>query len=175
MENTIFTFSDAITFVKQLPYKRNPNKNDLTTLFSDNCGTCSTKHALLKQLIDENQANTDFSEIKLMLGIFKMNAKNTPQIAEILSKNNLDYIPEAHNYLKFKDKNFDFTKSSSKPTNFEFDLLEELEISPHQITEFKVNYHKNYLTNWLQNIENKYLNIDFNALWIIREQCIQVF
>ncbi len=54
LENNVFTFSHAILFVKQLSYKRNTNKNDLTTLFVDNCGTCSTKHTLLKQLVDEN-------------------------------------------------------------------------------------------------------------------------
>ncbi len=49
-----------------------------------------------------------------MLGIFKMNAENTPQITDILSKNQLNYIPEAHNYFKFQNEIFDFTK---KPQN----------------------------------------------------------
>ncbi|HET7819119.1 MAG TPA: hypothetical protein VFL70_07400, partial [Bacteroidia bacterium] len=50
----IFTFKKAAAFIQQLPYGRNLNKNNLASLFIDNCGTCSTKHALLKTLADEN-------------------------------------------------------------------------------------------------------------------------
>jgi hypothetical protein len=51
------------------------------------------------------------------------------------------------------------------------DLIEEVEILPEQITEFKVNYHKNYLDKWLD--KNKELNYTMNDIWKIREQCIQ--
>ena len=48
LSRNILTFSQAALFVSQLPYGRNQNKNNLLTVFTDNCGTCSTKHALLK-------------------------------------------------------------------------------------------------------------------------------
>lgn len=163
----IYNFNEATNFVANLSYGRNKDKNDLKTIFTDNSGTCSTKHALLKKLADEN----GFSEIKLILGIFKMNSENTIEISKTLNKNNLEYIPEAHNYLKFKNQIFDFTKANSKPSDFENDLIEEIEILPSQISNYKIQLHKNHLQNWL----NKNIEIEFtlNEIWKIREQCIQ--
>ena len=167
LKRNIHTFSEATEFINNLNYGRNENKNDLKTIFTDNCGTCSTKHSILKKLAEENNK----SEIKLILGIFKMNANNTSEIKETLKKNNLEYIPEAHNYLKYVNEIYDFTKIGSKPSDFENDLLEEIEILPNQITTFKVEYHKKFLQNWLN--ENNNIELNLNELWKIREECIQ--
>ncbi len=167
LKRNIHTFSEATEFINNLNYGRNENKNNLKTIFTDNCGTCSTKHSILKKLAEENNE----SEIKLILGIFKMNANNTSEIKETLKKNNLEYIPEAHNYLKYVNEIFDFTKIGSKPSDFENDLLEEIEILPNQITTFKVEYHKKFLQNWLN--ENNNIELNLNELWKIREECIQ--
>jgi thiol-disulfide isomerase/thioredoxin len=166
IDKNISTFKEASNFVRQLPYGRNENKNDLVLMFSDNCGTCSSKHALLKLLADEN----GFKDLKLIVGLFKMNKINTPEISMTLKLNDLEYIPEAHCYLKFNGTILDFTKSNSKPSEFIDDLIEESEIIPNQITEYKVKYHKNYLLNWLN--DNK-INLTLSDIWKIREQCIQ--
>lgn len=166
-DRNIVTFKQASLFIKQLAYGRNADKNNLATVFTDNCGTCSTKHALLKRLADENE----FEKVKLIVGLFKMNKKNTPQVSSTLEKYNLEYIPEAHCYLKYEDKIIDLTKLNSKPTDFLDELIEEIEILPEQITDFKVNYHKNYLASWLD--KNKQINLSLNDLWKIREECIQ--
>lgn len=167
IDRNILTFNQATLFVKNLTYGRNADKNNLASVFSDNCGTCSTKHALLKILADEN----NFETVKLMVGLFRMNKKNTPEISATLLHNNLEYIPEAHCYLKFENQILDLTKINSKPTDFLGDLIEEIEILPEQITDYKVNYHKNYLINWLNN--NKQIKLALNDIWRIREQCIQ--
>jgi hypothetical protein len=125
IDRGILTFNEASIFVRQLAYGRNADKNNLASLFTDNCGTCSTKHALLK----------------------------------------------AHCYLKFEDQVIDLTKINSKPTEFLDDLIEEIEISPEQITDYKVNYHKKYLLNWLD--KNEQISYSLNDIWKIREQCIQ--
>lgn len=162
----ISTFNEATEFVRQLAYGRNENKADLTTVFTDNCGTCSTKHALLKQLSDEN----NFTDLKLIIGLFRMNADNTPKISATLRKNRLEYIPEAHNYLKYGTQILDFTNKTSKPADFEGELIEETEIQADQIADFKVNYHKQYLAKWLD--KQKAINLTLDELWKIREQCI---
>jgi len=167
IDRDILTFNQASIFVRQLAYGRNADKNNLASVFTDNCGTCSTKHALLKKLADEN----NFEKVKLIVGLFQMNKKNTPEISETLQKNQLEYIPEAHCYLKFEDQIIDLTKINSKPTDFLDDLIEEIEISPEQITDYKVNYHKNYIVTWLD--KNEQINLSLNDIWIIREQCIQ--
>ena len=148
VDRNILTFNQATLFVKELAYGRNADKNNLASVFADNCGTCSTKHALIKRLADEN----NFETVKLIVGLFRMNKINTPEISATLLQNNLEFIPEAHCYLKFED------------------LIEEIEISPEQITDYKVNYHKNYLVTWLN---NKQINLSLNDIWKIREQCIQ--
>jgi len=107
-----------------------------------------------------------------------MNGRNTPKIKTILEtlrepqSDSLEYIPEAHNYLKFKNQILDFTKKNSSEDDFINDLLEEIEIQPHQINQFKIEFHKNYLRKWLvENRENPY---SLDELWKIRELCIQV-
>ena len=165
-ERGITTFAEAGKFVAQLNYGRNANKEDVTTLFSDNCGTCSTKHALLK-LFAEEQGRQD---IQLMLGIFRMNAQNAPKVGKVLSKYNLSYLPEAHNYLKCYGIRLDFTLPEEKALQFENDLLEEIEIEVTQITHFKVNYHKAFLQKWL--LENPIITFDLETIWKIREECI---
>ena len=167
VDRNILTFNQATLFVKELAYGRNADKNNLASVFADNCGTCSTKHALIKRLADEN----NFETVKLIVGLFRMNKINTPEISATLLQNNLEFIPEAHCYLKIEELILDLTKINSKPTDFLDDLIEEIEISPEQITEYKVNYHKNYLVTWLDN--NKQINLSLNDIWKIREQCIQ--
>lgn len=167
IDRNILTFNQATLFVKELAYGRNADKNNLASVFTDNCGTCSTKHALLKKLADEN----NFETLKLIVGIFRMNKNNTPEISATLLQNNLDFIPEAHCYLKFEDQILDLTKINSNPKDFVDDLIEEIEILPEQITDYKVNYHKTYLVTWLDN--NKQINFSLNDIWKIREHCIE--
>jgi hypothetical protein len=167
LENNIFTFHEATHFVAHLDYGRNANKDDLKTVFTDLCGTCSTKHALLKKLIDEN----GFSEIKLVLGIFKMNVENTPKVSQTLQKHNLEFIPEAHNYLKYGNDIFDFTKPNAKASDFEKDLILETDMLPEQISDYKVQLHKKYLQEWLD--ESPEIAFDLEEIWGIREECIR--
>ncbi len=167
ISRNILNYSKAAEFILNLPYGRNTNKNDLLTVFTDGCATCGTKHALLKTLADENS----FPGIQLILGLVKMNAKNTPEVGLTLEKNKLDYIPEAHNYLKYKGAILDHTKPNFQSTKDPENILEEIEIQPSQISDFKVVYHKNYLQNWLNS--NPQIKLSLNELWVIREQCIK--
>ncbi len=166
LELNIASFSGAAAFVKILPYKRNKNKNDELCVLKDHGGTCSTKHALLKKLANENGVE----EIKLFLGIFKMNALNTPKISPVLEKYRLLEIAEAHNYLKYKNEILDFTRKNSKPEDFISDLIEELEIQPEQIPDFKVKYHQKFIEKYLR--ENPQIPFDMKRFWEIREECI---
>ena len=168
LKKEITTFEDASIYIKNLPYRRNLDKFNILCVLEDKGGTCSTKHALLKNLADE----INFPNVKLMLGIFKMNAQNTPKINFVLQKYNLLEIPEAHNYLKINYEVHDFTNRNSSPENFLFHLVEEIEIHPDQITSFKVEYHKNFLKKYLEN--NLQINFTPDQFWEIREECITV-
>lgn len=165
VERNIYTFSEAAQFIKSLPYKRNLDKNDISCVLTDNHGTCSTKHALLKQLANENKQYN----FKLIMGIFRMNRRNTPVIAPILDRYQLEYIPEAHIYLKYQDLILDYTRMNFTPLDFLSDLLEEKEITPGEVADFKMGYHKGFIAKW-----QKKEPIDYSPqhLWNIREECI---
>jgi hypothetical protein len=65
----------------------------------------------------------------------------------------------------------DCTKPNFGIGNFVPDLIKEIEIHPNQITDFKVNYHKAVLQQWLS--ENIEIKLSFKELWAIRERCIE--
>lgn len=164
----ITDFNAALLFIKNLPYKRNADKNNLATVFTNGFGTCSTKHALLKQLAIENGAG----DVQLKLGIFKMSAENTPAVTEVLQAHQLAFLPEAHNYLSIGNTVIDCTKAGSKPADFINDLIIEIEIAPQDIVDFKVAYHQAFLAKWLKRQE---LSLSLPELWTIREKCIASF
>jgi len=163
----INTFQKACNWVSNLPYRRNHDKENELALFKDLCGTCSTKHALLKRLADENGNH----ELKLMLGLFKIDGNNTPAIKDLLKEHDLPYIPEAHNYLRVSNYIMDFTGIGINETKFELDILKEIEIKADQITDFKVQFHREYLAQW---IEDNKIPYSLDELWAIREECIRL-
>lgn len=166
LNRNIRDFHAACKHISNLPYKRNSDKNNIQCVFNDLGGTCSTKHAVLRKLALENK----HPEIRLILGIFKMDSEYTFKIKNTLQKFNLNYIPEAHNYLKIEDEYFDFTKPDSHYNQFKDKLLIEKEIEYNEITSVKVSFHKDFLMRWIAE-ENILYNLD--EIWEIREECIK--
>jgi hypothetical protein len=167
LQRGVERFSQAASLVKSIPYGRNSRKDDLLIVFADNRGTCSTKHALLKVLANEHH----YDELHQMVGIYRMHAANTPPVADTLAKHRLSYIPEAHGYLRFHRHIFDYTFPRSKPFDLEKELMEEIEIAPDQVNDFKPAFHRQFLSHWLQ--QNPGIPYTLDELWGIREQCIQ--
>lgn len=163
----IGTFTGAAHFIKHLPYGRNPNKADPATIFTDGRGTCSSKHALLKLLADENGVH----DLELVIGIFRMNGRNTPAVKNTLERHRLDHIPEAHCYLKHGELIIDCTRAGSSPSDFADDLITELPIAPDQITQFKVELQRSFIAQWIEDMGPTDHTLE--KVWDIREQCIQ--
>jgi len=159
-------FESLIEKVKNIPYGRNSSRYDFSLVFSENKGTCSSKHAFLKDFANNN----NIPNVKLYIGIFKMNEENTSKINPLLSQNEIDFIPEAHCYLRVDGIPLDITTSESFYNKIENDILEEIEIEPIQVAEYKVNYHKEFLKKWI--IETNQTKT-FDEIWAIRENCIQ--
>lgn len=167
LRRNISDFQAALQFIGNLPYGRNKSRSNFIALFAENCGTCSTKHALLKQLALENSADS----VTLIIGLLKMNAANTPAVAATLSGAKLEYMPEAHCYLRINGAITDVMKASSTPDDFINDLLEETSVEPEQVADYKVEYHRRFLERWLR--ENPEISYTLEELWSIREQCIR--
>lgn len=164
-EKGISTWSQLVEIIKNIPYGRNLNRTDISLVITENKGTCSSKHALLK-LVSSHFTNDD---VKLIVGIYKMNENNT-KIGSVLTENKIEFIPEAHCYLKINGEPFDYTTAESDFEKIRADLLKEIEIEPYQVAEFKVNFHQNYVRNWLKETNSE---ISFEEIWKIREQCIK--
>ena len=64
----------------------------------------------------------------------------------------------------------DFTKKGSNPENFVNELVEETEIQPEEITDFKVGFHQNFLKKYLK--DNPEIPYSLEGFWKIREECI---
>lgn len=159
------TFNEAIEFVKRMSYGRNSDRANPLLIFTEKRGTCSTKHAALKKLCDEQGRN----DILLILSIYRMNGYNTPAIKNVLQDNGLSYIPEAHTYLRFRNRIIDCTYVDANPELYLSDIIEEIIIEPSQIGDFKIEYHKNYLKDWVASGTVAY---SAEQIWGIREKCI---
>ncbi|WP_452220718.1 hypothetical protein [Lacinutrix salivirga] len=165
LANDLSDFISLCEFVKQLPYGRNSDRSDYTLVLIEHRGTCSTKHAFLKQIAIEHNKN----EVNLCLGIYKMKDSNTKGVGGILRKYKLDYLPEAHTYLKINTKIRDVTKQEQSNNAFTTSLLTENFIQPKDIGDYKVNVHKTYLKQWIQSHNIPYT---FKDIWTFREACI---
>lgn len=151
-------------YIQSLPYGRNTNRANLDLVIYEEKGSCSSKHAFLKKVADLHS-----KDVKLILGIYKMTSHNTTGIGSVLTHYDLEYIPEAHCYLKIGQDRFDFTTTDSSFDNIALDILEEKEIQAEEVIDFKVEYHQNYLRKWIPANNIPY---SFEQLWEIREKCI---
>lgn len=161
----VSTYQDALVFVNKLPYGRNQSAT-LTCVLEELMGTCSTKHAFLAALAQENQL-----PVRLMFGFYHMDKKNTPAIGDTLDDYGLPYILEGHCYLKHQDQILDVTFPEMIKTELGFDVFDEQEISPFEIYQKPFN-HKEKLKSWLKDNPN-YTVQDLDQLWKIRESCIK--
>ena len=166
MKNPFKTFEEASNYVKNLPYKRNSDKENSNVIIEENGGTCSTKHAYLKRISEE----FSIENVQLMICIFMMNENNSPKIKSVLEKYNLLEMPEAHNYLRIDGRIIDCTKKGFSEENFIDTLAEEIEINPNQVTDFKVQYHQDFLKKYL--LQHSEIQYSLEEFWKIREECI---
>ena len=164
LDQELTTFHDAIHFVRDLPYGRNQSRDDYLLVLEELKGTCSTKHALLAKIAEMHRQ----SEIQLMIVVFEMNSKNTPEIIDILEAYDIPSIPEAHVILQYNGKLYDFTNES---TNAQFEnILHQTPIEPAQIGDFKVSLHKSFISTW---VADSSIGFEPEMIWNIREQCIE--
>jgi hypothetical protein len=166
-EKNIHTFKQACDHLKQLPFKRNEERENVLCVLNDGYGTCSTKHALLKQLAHEHGRD----EVRLTLGIFMMTGAGTKQVAHILNRHAINGFPEAHNYLKVNGAIIDITGGFLAENSRYLHIREEIEIEPHQVSGFKIDFHKQYIDRWLEFHPQSGLTAE--KVWAVREECIK--
>jgi hypothetical protein len=164
----ITDFAAALKYIQHLPFGRNSKDGSLMRVMDEKRGTCSTKNALLHTLCMENGKQG----FDLTLGIFNMDAENTPEVQPVLRKYRLPYIPEAQVYLKNKTSIIDATYPKAH-TSWIKAIVSEQEIESNEIGAYKVKYHRNYLDKWRKESKDKsIIKYSVDQLWDIREECI---
>ncbi len=159
-------FRAAAAYVNRIPYGRTSNRDDLVTVLREARGTCSTKHALLNVLAQEQGIQT-----ALVIGIYRMNGRNTPGIAPVLERYGLDSLPEAHCFLRYREKRVDVTQAETNPSEPISEFLYEEDISPGQIGDYKTSLHRHFLRQWMRET-GATTRYSLDELWQIREVCI---
>ncbi len=163
VDRGIISFSSFIEWVEQLPYRRNSDRADYSLVLTEECGACSTKNALVKAVALEN----NWEDIQLFIGLYWMSEATNPGVGEVLKNESLSYIPEVHTYLKINGVVRDVTGLPLGQESFLATLQEEIEISPNQIGQFKLDWHTERLARFAST-QNRSL-IDVKK---IREACI---
>lgn len=163
----ITNFRAAGCYLQKLPYGRTADRADFRGVLREGRGTCSTKHALLAALAQEQDL-----AVVLTLGIYEMHERNTPGVGAVLSRYGLVYLPEAHCYLMYEGMRIDITRSGTAPSEPIARFLHEEPITPEQIADYKVALHRQFMRDWVSNKAEVVGGRDFNDVWQIREECI---
>ena len=159
----IRTFRSLCTHLRHLPYRR-PFGKTWDAVLSEGCGTCSSKHALLKLVAEE----AGLREINLLLCVFLMNENNTPAVKSQLRAGPLTAIPEMHTYCKWNDEIIDVTSLDIDVRNFRQDVQYERVVSLAELPN-KQSIHKAWLAEWLQTFHS---GVSLQQAWQQRELCI---
>jgi len=158
-------FADAAETVRALPYGRVRDTEDLLAVLNEQKGTCSLKHRFLAALAHE----CGYTDVKLTLGLYEMSDKNTPGVGRVLDAAGIDAIPEAHCYLTYQGRRFDFTGLTPGHASPFDSLIEERNVSPSELTSVKVAFHRDALAQWA-----KLHHVDPDRAWQLREECIRL-
>lgn len=154
-------------YLQALPYGRTPDRTDYQSVLRLAKGTCSTKHAFLAALADEQQL-----ALVLTLGIYEMHERNTPGVGAVLARHHLPFIPEAHCYVTYDTRRIDVTRSGAEPAEPISRLLHEETIVPEQIGNYKVAMHRKFMQAWVQHHPEMLTGLSFEQVWQVREACI---
>jgi hypothetical protein len=166
-ERGAVSVQQAGRLLQSLPYGRNTDGGRPLAVLEESRGTCSTKHALLARLAEEQEL-----PIYLTLGIYEMSEANTPGVGAVLERFDLAFVIEAHCYLVFDGARIDVTRvldSASQPIER---FLHEERITPDQIGSHKQQLHRRMLGEWIDSNPDVARGHDVDRLWNIREACI---
>ncbi|MFP4545062.1 MAG: hypothetical protein ACLFQU_12585 [Candidatus Kapaibacterium sp.] len=161
----IANFNQLCGYVRDFNYSRISDKRDLSLVLKEKRGTCSDKHAFLAAVAQENGRD----DIKLMTGIFPLSTVYSGKLVPVLKAGGISYVPEAHAYLKYEGKIYDFTRKENTPADIFGKFDAEREADPYELYISKNEFHKDYIKEHLDDFPGK----SFDDIWRIREACIE--
>ncbi len=164
IDQKITDFSEAITHLRTLPYRRTGESGELSAVLNSSGGSFTARNALLVQLSRE-QGCKDLS-LSLCMHAFD---QHCPGVGAILGERGLECFPDAQGCIQYQGNLFTVADDS---LCLEAEVLSAIEIAPAQINTFKRRYHQNYLSNWAQ-LERLDQAWSVEALWEVRSHCLR--
>ncbi len=160
MMNMVGDLRQAAGLVQGLPHGRNHRRDDPALVLVEGRGTCSSKHACLAALGEELGV-----DLGLTLGVYRLSAETDPKVAPVLVAAGVDWLPEAHCYLRIDVRRIDVTGGLKERV---VELLHEEAITPDQVATYKIAVHRRFI-----GARAAELGVSGEALWAIREACTQ--
>ena len=164
VDREITQFSEAMAYLRTLPYCRTSASCDLSSVITDSGGSFTARNALLVQLSREQ----GFQGLSLSLCTHAFD-QNCPEVSAILDEQGLAGLPEAQACIQYQDQMFTVADRS---LCLEVEVWSAIEIAPVQISTFKRRYHQNYLNNWMQ-LEQLDQLWSVETLWGVRSRCLE--
>lgn len=91
-------------------------------------------------------------------------------MGRVLSTHGLDYIPEAHCFLRYKSGRIDITGVPAGAESIDRFLHEET-ITVEQIGAYKNDFHQRFLCDWIARTD-ALRGRSLDEVWRIREACL---
>jgi len=157
------SFADVAEFIRLLPYGRFTDDGDPAAILRARTGTCSSKHRFLAALAQE----CGRLDISLTVGLYEMSERNTPGVGSVLAVAGVDVIPEAHCYLTYEGRRYDFTGLAAGQSSPFDSLMEERSVAPDDLPAVKLKYHQEAIARWAMQV-----GLEFEQAWQLREDCI---
>ena len=157
------SFADVAEFIRLLPYGRFTDDGNPEAILRARTGTCSSKHRFLAALAHE----CGRLDISLTVGLYEMSERSTPGVGFVLKAAGVDVIPEAHRYLTYGGRRYDFTGLVAGQSSLFDSLTDERSVIPDELPVVKLKYHQEAIAQWAPQV-----GLDFERAWQLREECI---
>ncbi|MEL6136401.1 MAG: hypothetical protein AAFQ61_07355 [Cyanobacteria bacterium J06626_23] len=106
------TLQQAAHWLKAVPYGSNSDASNSWLVFTENRGTCTTKHSLFARLAAELGV-----PIYKNNGFYRLNDAIVTGVSAILAPHGLTYIPQMHCFLQHQDSWVDLTEGNCNGKN----------------------------------------------------------
>lgn len=112
LRQQITTFQQACTWTKALAYGSNSNNENSLILFTEERGTCTTKHGAIARLAQEQGL-----PVFKTLGFYRLNDEIVSGVDDVLKPYGLDFIPQIHCFLSYQTHRVDLTEGNCNGKN----------------------------------------------------------
>lgn len=152
-------FSGAVRIIGGLPGSHGSwHADDPRRVLPEGRGSRAAKHALLATLAMEHRV-----PLQLVLGIYEIDAGNTPSAAGVLRGARLGAVPDADCFLSYDGRDLDLTCEAGAPP-----LVHREPIAPAEIGSYRIAVYHRFLWEW-----TRARGWEMGAALEVRRRCVE--